>query len=89
MQAFELTPTNGRKYFGNKAKVIVQDNVSTLISYNTEVASYNHLENKVYLNGYFGLTTMRHQNAFLEFYGFDKLNKHEIECINDIEKITS
>ena len=86
MQAFELTPINGRKSFGGKAKVIVQDNVSTLISYNTEVASYYHIENKVYLNGYFGLTTMQHQNVFLKFYGFDKLNKHEIESINDIQK---
>ena len=88
-QIFELVPTNGRKSFGNKAKVIVQDNVSTLISYNTEVASYNHLEGKIYLNGYFSPTTMQHQNAFLEFYGFDKLNKQEIENINDIQKITS
>jgi len=88
-QIFELTPTNGRKSFGGKAKVIVENNVSTLISYNTVVATYNHLENKIYLKGYFSPTTMQHQNAFLEYYGFDKLNKHEIECINDIEKITS
>ena len=39
MKKFDLVPTNGRKSFGNKAKVIVKDNISTLISYNTEVAS--------------------------------------------------
>ena len=89
MKTFDLTPTNGRKSFGNKAKVIVQDNVSTLISYNTEVASYDHLKNKAVLNGYFSPTTMQHQNAFLEFYGFDKLNKQEIESINSIEKVAS
>ena len=79
MRVFELVPTNGRASFGKKAIVIVNDNVSVLMSYNKEVASYNHLENKVYLNGYFSPTTMVHQNTFLEFYGFDKFNKQEIE----------
>ena len=78
-QIFELVPTNGRASFGKKAIVIVNDNVSVLMSYNKEVASYNHLENKVYLNGYFSPTTMVHQNTFLEYYGFDKLNKQEIK----------
>lgn len=79
MKTFELIPTNGRKSFGGKAVVIVKDNISTLISYNTEVASYDHLENEVYLNGYFSPTTMVHQNTFLEYYGFDKLTKQEIQ----------
>ena len=88
MKTFELVPTNSRKSFGNKVKVILKDNISTLISYNTEVASYNHLENKVYLNGYFSPTTMVHQNTFLAYYGFDKLTKQEIESIKDIQKVT-
>lgn len=79
MRVFELVPTNGRASFGKKAIVIVNDNVSVLMSYNKEVASYNHLENKVCLNGYFSPTTMIHQNTFLEYYGFDKLTKQEIE----------
>lgn len=89
MKTFALISTNGRKSFNNKAIVIVNDNISTLISYNTEVASYNHLENNIYLNGYFSPTTMVHQNTFLEYYGFDKLNKQEIESIKDIEKVVS
>ena len=89
MKTFALIPTNGRASFNNKATVIVNDNISTLISYNTEVASYNHLENKVYLNGYFSPTTLVHQNTFLEYCGFDKLTKQEIGSIKDIQKSVS
>ena len=89
IQIFDLTQTNGRKSFGGKAKVRQENNISELLSFNTVVATYNHLENKVYLDGYFSPTTMQHQNAFLEFYGFDKLNKQEIESIKDIQKIAS
>lgn len=79
MKTFELKPTNGRKSFGNKATVIVNDNISTLISYNTEVASYNHLENKIVVYDYFSATTLTHINSFLNYYGFDTVSKKELE----------
>lgn len=38
MKIFELTPTNGRKSFGGKAKVIVENGIAKLLSYTTIVA---------------------------------------------------
>ena len=69
MQAFELTPTNGRKSFGNKAKVIVENGIAKLLSYTTFVAEIN-LETKEYQqNGSYSATTNNHIKAFKEFYG--------------------
>ena len=79
MKTFALIPTNGRASFNNKATVIVNDNISTLISYNTEVASYNHLENKIVVHDYFSATTLTHINSFLNYYGFDTVSKKELE----------
>jgi hypothetical protein len=64
--------------FNNKANIVEKDGVSTLFSYDTEVARYNHCENKIKVNGYYSSTTGRHINAFLEFYGFDKMTKQEM-----------
>lgn len=83
MKTFSLNPTNGRKSYGNKATVIENDNISVLMSYNTEVATYNHLTNKMQINGYFSPTTAQHQNAFLDFYGFDTCTKKELENYNN------
>mgnify|MGYP000176843258 CR=1 FL=1 len=71
-QIFDLTGQNG------KAKVIKEGNTSTLLSYTTEVATYNHDTNKMTVNGYYSATTGRHINAFLEFYGFNKCTKKEL-----------
>ena len=69
MQIFELTQTNGRKSFGGKAKVIVENNNAKLLSYETIVAEYN-LESKVFTdNGYYSKTTTSHINAFKSYYG--------------------
>lgn len=46
-QIFELIPTNGRKSFGGKAKVIVDNGVAKLLSYNIIVAQIN-LETREY-----------------------------------------
>ena len=69
MQAFELTPTNGRKSFGGKAKVIVENGVAKLLSYTTIVAEIK-LDNKEYKqNGSYSTTTNNHIKAFKQFYG--------------------
>ena len=70
MQVFELTPTNGRKSFGGKAKVIVENNVAKCLSYETIVAEYD-IENSIFsLNGImFSKTTNSHINAFKDYYG--------------------
>ena len=79
MKTFELTPVNGRKSFGGKVKVIEQNNISTLLSYDTEVATYNHLTNEMVVNGYYSATTLTHINSFLAYYGFDIITKKELE----------
>lgn len=68
-QIFELIPTNGRKSFGGKAKVIVDNGVAKLLSYTTFVAQIN-LETKEYTqNGEYSQTTNSHIKAFKDFYG--------------------
>jgi hypothetical protein len=83
MTTFELKPTNGRKSFYGKCKVEQENNISYLYSYNTKVAHYDHETNKMVVNGYYSLTTAKHTNAFLEFYGFDKCNKKQLENYNN------
>lgn len=79
MKVVELVPTNGRKSFGSKAKMITVDDVTTLISYETEVASYNHKTNVMTVNGYYSPTTASHINAFLEYFGFDQCTKKQLK----------
>jgi hypothetical protein len=55
------------------------DHYSDLISYETRVASYNHLTNEMQIFGWFSATSSRHINLFLEFYGFDTVTKKEME----------
>ena len=55
------------------------DHYSDLISYTTRVASYNHLTNEIQVFGWYSKATAKHTNLFLEFYGFDKMTKKEIE----------
>ena len=70
MQVVELTPTNGRKSFGGKAKVIITDDKYELLSYTTIVASqdrktgeYKQLFEKN------SSTTNTHIKAFKQFLG--------------------
>lgn len=72
MKVFALNGTN------NKAIVVQSGGVSTLTSYTTEVATYNSIKNEMKVNGYYSMTTMKHINAFLEFYGFDRCTKKEL-----------
>jgi hypothetical protein len=62
----EYTTEDGTKY-------------SDLISYETRVAYYNHNENFISVHGYFSATTAKHINEFLEYYGFEKLTKKQME----------
>lgn len=68
-QIFELVPTNGRKSFGNKAKVIVENGVAKLLSYSTIVAEYKIGEKEYTQNGEYSQTTNSHIKAFKNFYG--------------------
>lgn len=81
MKTFELIPTNGRKSFNRKCIVIEENNISLLKSYDTIVASYDHLKNEMKIKDFYSTTTLRHINAFLNFYGFDTVTKKELEKI--------
>jgi hypothetical protein len=69
MQTFILEPINGRKSFGNKAKVIIEDETAKLLSYDTIVAEINLKTNEYKDYGFFSKTTSSHINAFKNFYG--------------------
>lgn len=83
---FDLTPINGRNSFGGKAKVHQYTNdvnhvKSELLSYNTKVVTYNHTNNELTFlakKEHLTRTTIIHINAFLDFYGFDKMTKEQI-----------
>jgi hypothetical protein len=73
MKTFELIPTNGRKSFGHKARVIEQDNKATLLSYDSQICEFNlsNREFKMLYTDKLSNTTSSHLKAFKELY---KLN---------------
>jgi len=81
MKKFYLNKTANHKV--NEYTNESGDHYSDLISYTTRVASYNHLTNEMQVFGYYSTTTAKHINAFLEFYGFDKCNKKQLENYNN------
>lgn len=80
MKTFELTPLK-RKSFYRKAIVTETNNVSTLRSYDTDVATYNHDTNIMKVKGYYSATTMRHINAFLDHFGFETQTKKQVDYL--------
>ena len=67
----ELTPVDGRKSFYGKAYAVTMGNTTTLFSYDTKIATFDHrsgeLEKTSYWN--YSRTTKRHQNSFLSYLG--------------------
>jgi len=86
MKTFELTPIDSRKSFYKKCRVEIKNNISTLISYDTKVAQYNHKTNEIKIlkgfDSWTSKTTNRHINAFLSYYGFDTCSKKELSNYN-------
>jgi hypothetical protein len=80
MKVFELEGFNG------KARVIEENGVSKLFSYETHVADYDHSNNEMKVYGWFSSTTGRHINSFLEFYGFEKCTKKELFNLYNLKK---
>ena len=68
MQTFELKPVNGRKSFGGKARVIIENEKAKLLSYDTIVAEYDLKNKKFVINGKYSATTNAHINSFKSFY---------------------
>ena len=71
MTTYELKPTNNRKSFYGKAKVIEKDNGDIeLRSYETIVARIRNGKFERLWSGY-SATTMNHINSFLDTFGID------------------
>ena len=73
----ELTPLSRKSFYG-KALAIREGQITSLKSYNTIVATYNHTTNKMTVNGWYSSTTARHINSFLNMFGFNTCKKKEM-----------
>ena len=81
MKTFRLQPIDGRKSLNNHHVNQYETDGETwsdLISYTTRVAAYNHTENYISIYNCESVTTRRHINAFLDFYGFNTMTKREM-----------
>jgi len=81
-KTFKMIPTDGRKSLNNhhvNQYFVDGEQYSDLISYTTRVASYNHHTNEISIYNCQSRTTRRHINHFLEFYGFEKCSKKQME----------
>lgn len=91
---YELKPQfDNAKSFYKKANVYRDDKGKILLmSYSTIVAEIIDKAisdtNKTQLNifGWYSMTTARHINEFIQQYGFDKMNKKQMEEVNTIWK---
>jgi hypothetical protein len=82
-QVTEITPLIRKSFYG-KALAIREGETTSLKSYNTKVAEYNHKTNKMTVNGWYSATTARHINAFLALFGFNICNKKQLENYNNL-----
>lgn len=73
MKIFELH-SDTRKSFYGKCKVIEDEDVATLYSYDTKIMSYNLNTKEVETFAAYNIspTTKRHQEAFVKFYNIGK-----------------
>ena len=86
LKIFDLSPVNSRKSFYWKCHVIDDWKVAKLQSYETIVAEYEHKTNIMTIHGRYSMTTASHINSFLDFYGFDTMNKREMEKCTELTK---
>lgn len=77
MQTYELKPMyDSRKSFYGKAKIVVNEGITHLISYDTWVA---RIENgKAVVTGLYSATTTRHIKEFLKQHNFKADNSKQI-----------
>lgn len=75
MAAYELTPTDSRKSFYGKARVIIENGAETLYSYNTAIIRRLSDGSLIRLWDGWSATTGRHISAFcgLNKKGFNAL----------------
>lgn len=75
-----------KTYYINKSNrchvneyVVDGETHSDLISYGKRVAYYVHETNEMHVHGWFSATTAKHINDFLEYFGFDRCSKKQLE----------
>ena len=66
---YDLIPTNGRKSFCGKAKVIVNGGIQYLLSYDTIMGAIDAEGKPHRYSGYYSSTTNNHVKSF---FGFTK-----------------
>ncbi len=68
--------SNVKSFYG-KARIIRENGVIKLLSYNTVIAEIK--DNKVHINGFYSQTSTRHLKEFLQQYGFKIGTKAQLE----------
>lgn len=81
MKIYELLPTNGRKSFYGKAKVIEIDGENFLQSYNTIVCKIDKNGNFVKMWDGYSATTMAHINSFAALFNINGHGKKWYESL--------
>lgn len=73
-RCFDLMPNTSQKSFYGKARVVENNDTITLYSYDTAVcAIVNGVFKKLWFD--YSATTMKHINAFCEYYGINGRGK--------------
>ena len=72
--SYYLIATTQKSYY-KKAQVLVNDNVSTLYSYDTKIATYDHEKRILNIKDWYSKTTAIHINEFIKLFGFNNLSK--------------
>ena len=78
METIILNPVNGRKSFYGKCKVEKDGSIYALYSYGIGVARYDEQTKDLEIYEYHSITTGTHINAFLDFFGIEKMTKKQI-----------
>lgn len=81
MKIYELIPTNGRKSFYGKAKVIEIDGENFLQSYNTIVCKVDKKGRFIKLWDGYSTTTMAHINSFADLFNINGHGKKWYESL--------
>lgn len=68
--------SNVKSFYG-KAKVLRENGVIKLLSYDTVIAEIK--DNKVHINGFYSQTSTRHLKEFLKQYGFKTGTRQQLE----------
>ena len=80
-----LMPSSQGSFY-KKARLFWEDGKVVLMSYSTNVASYDTNTEALKVEGWFSHTTARHINEFAEQAGFPRMTKSEMIKCNNFSK---